>query len=366
MMSDALIIGAGIVGAACADALSQEGLRVTVLESDFAASGTSSRGMGHILMLDDSEAEFALVRRSRDLWIERSAELPPGCEDRPVGTLWIASDAEELALAGRRAEFLSARGVAAEVLSPRALAEAEPNLRPGLAGALWIRDDRVLYPPAATRWLLARAASRGASVREGVEVLELGPRRVRTREGWLEAGLVVLAAGLGASRLLPGLPIEPRKGHLLITDRAPGLVRHDLLDLAYVKNAHTHARESVAFALQPRATGQLLVGSSREFAGLDASVNLRIRDRIARRAVEVMPALGQVSVLRTWTGFRPCTPDNLPFIGPWPAMDGLLVAAGHEGIGVTAAPATGELIADLALGRRGRLDPAPYAPARLA
>jgi len=366
MRPDAVVVGAGIIGAACADALSAAGLRVTVLESEFAASGTSSRGMGHVLLMDANEAEFALTRRSRDLWTALAPELPPSCQDAGCGTLWLAADEEEMAVARRRESFLRARGVSAQILDPGELARAEPRLRPGLLGALYIPEDRVLYPPAADRFLLARAASRGATLLEGTEALELGPRRVRTRDGWIDAALVVVAAGLASRKLVPALPLEPRKGHLLITDRAPGLVKHAVLDLAYIKTAHTHTKESVTFCLEPRRTGQLLVGSSREFVGLDASINLPLRNRMARRALEFVPSLAQVPVLRTWVGFRPCSPDNLPFIGRWEPLEGVLLATGHEGIGITSAPATGEIVADLALGRRGAVDPAPFSPMRLA
>jgi len=365
MKPDAIVVGAGIIGAACADALARAGLSVTVLESEFAASGTSSRGMGHVLLMDANEAEFALGRRSRDLWTALAPELPPSCQDLGCGTLWLAADEEELAVARRRESFLRSHGASAEVLDPRQLAEAEPRLRPGLLGALRIPEDRVLYPPAADRYMLARAAAHGAILREDTEVLEVGPRRVRTREGWLEAGLVVVAAGLASKKLVPALPLEPRKGHLLITDRAPGFVRHAVLDLAYIKTAHTHTKESVTFCLEPRGTGQLLIGSSREFVGLDASINIPLRNLMARRALEFVPTLAQVSVLRTWIGFRPCTPDNLPLIGPWEPLPGVILATGHEGLGITNAPATGELVADLALGRRGAVDPAPFSPMRV-
>jgi glycine/D-amino acid oxidase-like deaminating enzyme len=172
----------------------------------------------------------------------------------------------------------------------------------------------------------------------------------------------VNAAGAEAVRLMPELPIAPRKGHLVITDRYPGLLRHQVVELGYLKSAHTMTAESVACNVQPRTTGQLLVGSSRELVGWDASINRPLRARMLRRAAEFVPALRELRALRTWTGFRPATPDSLPLIGRW--EDGLYVAAGHEGLGVTTAPATGRLIADLALGRAPVLDPLPFNPRR--
>jgi glycine/D-amino acid oxidase-like deaminating enzyme len=361
---DVLVVGAGIVGAACADALSAAGLSVEVLESRFAGGGATAAAMGHLVVMDDSPAQFALTELSRRLWTEMAPEMPRDCEDEAVGTLWIAADAEELAHVARKAGFYRERGVAVEELSGDDLARAEPNLRPGLAGALRVPGDRVLYPVNAARWLLERARRRGAVKREGVEALAIFGRRVETRQGRLEAGAVVNACGVAAPLLTPGLPIAPRKGHLVITDRHPVFCRHQLVELGYLKSAHSVAPESVAFNLQPRATGQMLLGSSREFVGLDASINRRVRAKMVRRGLEYMPALAGLSALRTWVGFRPATPDNLPLVGAWQPTPGLYVAAGHEGLGITTAPATGRLVADAILKRPSPIDPAPYAPGR--
>ena len=361
---DVLVIGAGIVGAACARALAFEGLSVEVLDSRFCGGGSTAAAMGHLVVMDDSEAQFALTARSRHLWIELSVDLPPACEDERTGTLWIAADDEEMTHVRRKAAFYRERGIEVEPLDGRALADAEPRLRPGLAGALRVPADRVLYPVNAARFLLEEAQARGASRREGVGATSIGPGRVETAAGSRSAKYIVNAAGVAAPLLTPGLPIAPRKGHLVITDRYPGFCRHQLVELGYLKSAHTPSPESVAFNLQPRATGQMLLGSSREFVGLDAAINRRIRARMIRRGLEFVPELSNLSAIRTWVGFRPATPDNLPLIGRWEATPDLFVAAGHEGLGVTTALATGELVADAILGRASAIDPSPYSPMR--
>jgi glycine/D-amino acid oxidase-like deaminating enzyme len=293
--------------------------------------------------------------------------MPAACEDDPTGTLWVAADEEELAHVAGKAAFYRRRGVAVEELSSAELANAEANLRPGLAGALRVPGDRVVYPVNAARWLLERALARGAVKREGVEAIRIGAKRVDTRDGSIEAGAVVNAAGAAAPRLTPGLPIQPRKGHLVITDRHPDFCRHQLVELGYLASAHGPSRgsPSVAFNLQPRATGQMLLGSSREFAGFDAAINRTIRARMIRRALQFMPSLAGLSAIRTWVGFRPATPDNLPLIGTWPRTPGLFVAAGHEGLGVTTALGTARLTADAILRTPSAIDPSPYAPDRL-
>jgi glycine/D-amino acid oxidase-like deaminating enzyme len=160
---------------------------------------------------------------------------------------------------------------------------------------------------------------------------------------------------------MPGVDIVPRKGHLVITDRYPGFCRHQLVELGYLTSAHTMNSESVAFNVQPRRTGQLLIGSSRELVGWDATVNRGLVQRMLQRAVDFMPQLTGLSAIRTWTGFRPATPHKLPYVTRIPSRDGVWIAAGHEGLGITTALGSARLLADLLLGREPWTDPAPFA-----
>jgi glycine/D-amino acid oxidase-like deaminating enzyme len=340
-VTDAIIVGAGIVGAACAYYLAQEGIAVAVIDAEFAGAGATAAGMGHIVVLDDDPLS---VYSQGLLW----ALDPPGIGLDRCGTLWVAETPDQLSAASAK------RG--AEILDEHALREAEPALRPGLAGALLVRNDGVVYQPSLTRWLLDRAREAGAIVREHVRV---------DRIDSLKAEVIVNAAGAAAPSLTPGLPIIPRKGHLVVTDRVPGLCRHQIVELGYVQSAHTLGDASVAFNVQPRSTGQVLIGSSRELVGWDASINRDVLGRMLRRAVSFVPALAEVPALRTWTGFRPATPDHRPFIGVWPNMPRLWIAAGHEGLGITMALGTGRLLTDLICGRAPGIDPTPYSPARV-
>jgi glycine/D-amino acid oxidase-like deaminating enzyme len=176
---------------------------------------------------------------------------------------------------------------------------------------------------------------------------------------------VLVACGCASVDLLPELPIRPRKGHLIITDRYPRLIRHQLVELGYAASAHGHDEQSVAFNLQPRPTGQLLLGSSREYGSTTDQVSMPLLARMLKRAFRFVPALCDLKAIRAWTGFRPATPDGLPYLGSVPGRKDVWVVAGHEGLGATTALASAELLVDLFLGRTSSLDPRPYSPARL-
>ena len=363
--TDAIVVGAGIIGAACALALAVDGWRVTVLDAEFPSAGTTSVGMGHVVVMDDSPEQLALTAYSSRLWRELAPDLDARSEVDVCGTLWVAADGEQLAAVRAKQEVYRSAGVATELLDERALAAAEPNLRPGLAGALRVPGDSVVYPPGVTRRLIDLARTHGAVVRERTRARAIVANGVACDDETLHADVVVNAAGPSAAALVPRLPIVPRKGHLAITDRYPGFCRHQLVELGYLASAHVMTTESVAFNLQPRSTGQVLVGSSRELAGWDASLNHDILARMLRRAVDFVPRLRDLSIVRCWTGFRPATPDKLPLIGRWDPVPGLYVAAGHEGLGITTSLATARLLADAIAGRPSAIDRAPFAPGRV-
>jgi glycine/D-amino acid oxidase-like deaminating enzyme len=363
-VADVVVVGGGIVGAACADSCSAAGMRVMVVEAGPVGGGATAAGMGHIVVMDDSPAQIALTRRSRSLWMALAGELPVDAEYLAAGTVWVAADAEEMAEVERTRALYAEIGVRAEVLGPRDLSAAEPNLRPGLAGGLLVPDDAVSYPPCAARFLLERAQARGAVLlrAKAVELMETG---VRLGSGEaISAGAVVNATGAWAPELTPGISVRRRKGHLAITDRYRGFLRHQLVELGYLKSAHSTTADSVAFNAQPRRTGQVLIGSSRQFGAEHSAIDPPILTRMLERACAYMPQLADLAVTRCWTGFRAATPDKLPLIGPCPGRPRLLLATGHEGLGITTSLATGELIAAHLLTRPFAIPPEPYLPSR--
>jgi glycine/D-amino acid oxidase-like deaminating enzyme len=357
--ADAIVIGAGIVGAACAQALAKRGLNVQVL--DAGKPGATAAGMGHLLVLDDNAAELALSQYSLRRWREMASALPQGCAYRSNGTLWLAANDEEMAVAEHKFRVLREHGEACEILGATALREREPLLREGLEGGLLIKGDGIVYAPATAQWMLDHPLIR----QQHATVIEVDGHRVRLADGqWLSADLVLLANGIQATELCPELPVQAKKGHLAITDRYPAQITHTLVELGYVISAHTASGPSTACNIQPRPTGQLFIGASRQFGTTEPDVEGWMLAKMLRRAAEYVPALNDMNVIRAWTGFRAASPDGLPLVGEHPQRPGLWLAVGHEGLGVTTAPATADLLVAQLFDESLPLAAAPYLPQR--
>ena len=362
---DVILVGAGIVGAACADEFARRGMRVCVVDRDGIGCGATAAGMGHVVVMDDSEAQFALTRYSQELWRAMRAELPDDVEFEQCGTIWVAADEEEMEEVRRKHEYYGARGVPTEVLPPRELKALEPNLRDDLVGGLLVPEDIVLNPPAATRFFIARAQKRGAEIRGDASVKNAGHGRVELSDGTEVKGEVIVnAAGAWAPELTAGVEIRKRKGHLAITDVYPNFARHQLVELGYLKSAHSIAGDSVAFNIQPKRSGQVLIGSSRQYGAEHKEVDQDIVDKMVRRAIEYMPSIGKMKIVHTRCGFRAATPDKLPLIGPYAGDKSMFLATGHEGLGITTSLATARILVDQVTGAKAAIPVEPYWPSR--
>ncbi|HGM5473232.1 FAD-dependent oxidoreductase [Serratia marcescens] len=358
---DAIVVGAGIIGAACAWRLAREGYRVSVV--DDCRAGATAAGMGHLVCMDDNPAELALSAYSLRLWREVTGRMPQACAWRGCGTLWLAEQANEMAIAEQKRARLAEQGVAAELLTAEQVAAMEPMLRQGLAGGLRVPGDGILYAPQAARWLLADAGV-AIDVVQG-EAIALDEAAVRLADGReLAAPVVVLACGLRANDLLSQPLLRAKKGHLAITDRYPPRVRHQLVELGYGASAHASDGASVAFNVQARPTGQWLIGSSRQFDSVDSSLDMPLLVAMLMRAQHFLPTLAQLNIIRCWTGLRAASADGLPLLGAHPRHTWLWLALGHEGLGVTTALGSAALLA-AQIGRQApEIDDSPYLAAR--
>jgi glycine/D-amino acid oxidase-like deaminating enzyme len=374
--ADVIVIGGGIIGAACAYYLARAGARVRVVERDFPASGTSRACDGLILYSDKaSPAELALAQASAGLWAELAETLEADFEYARTGTLVLYETGEGLAAGRRKVADLQPAGVRAEIVDASGLRSLEPNLAPDLAGAVYYLDEAQVDARAATLAMLDASQRLGATLQAGAEVtgIRLDSKgrvaAVISKQGETPAGAVVLAAGVWSNEIARSagieLPVRPRKGHILVTSRAPGLIAHPMLEGSYAASVQSAAEGvQVALVAEMTAGGTVLLGSSREFVGFDRSVSSAVVQAIAARAVRFLPRLAQASIIRSYAGLRPWSPDHLPLVGPATGVPGLYLATGHEGAGIGLAPVTGQIVADWIVNGKAPALAAPVMPVR--
>lgn len=375
--SDLVIVGAGIVGAACAYFASRAGLAVTVLERGTVGSGTTSRGEGNILVSDKAVGpELALALWSRALWREIGDDLgTDAIELDEKGGLVVAT----IALDPLRAfaDGQRAAGVQAVPVPADGLRDLEPHLAADLPGGVHYPQDMQVQPVLAAVALVRAAQERGARIEQGVQVTGLEQDRSGAVTAVLASGrrfptrAVVNAAGTWGSevaqRLGGPVPVLPRRGFILVTEPLPRVVRHKVYSADYVDNvASSDAGLETSVVIEGTRGGTVLVGASRERVGFDTSMSVDVVRRLASQAVRLFPFLADVALMRLYRGFRPYCPDHLPVIGPDPRVHGLVHACGHEGAGIGLAPATGRLVTQMLTGQEYGVDAQPFSPTRFA
>jgi glycine/D-amino acid oxidase-like deaminating enzyme len=370
-VSEVVVVGAGIVGAAVARELAVRGVRVTLLDRGAVSSGTTGLGEGNVLCGDKGAGpELELAKAGMAVYDALEERLGGEARVRRKGALLVHPDAATWAAEPARLERIAVPGAC--LLDPVDVRAAEPELTGDICGASLFPGDRQCDPRAIARALVREACAAGATLRQGCEVLGLGGDHVALRTERVPARAVVLAAGpwsasLAASAGLP-LPLEPRKGQLVrLAAPRPGLIRHKVIDASYLASvADAAAGLSVSTVVETTWEGDVLVGSSRERRGFDTRVDPGVNAALLERATRLFGGLRSLRVADAWAGLRPWLPDHLPAIGPSACVPGLWVATGHEGAGVGLGPVTGVLLAQLYCGEPPVVDPAAFSPDRFA
>jgi D-amino-acid dehydrogenase len=407
--SDAIVIGGGVVGAACAYYLSQAGLKVRVLDSAGFGSGCSHGNCGfvcpsHVLPLAAPGAIRKVVRAiirgnaplairpglNFSLWMwlwkfalrcreDRMLEAARGghsllqsstglydelrqcdgfdCEWQDKGLLFVYNSRRDFEAYAKTEQLLRERfGVAAARIEGAELPRLEPALKDGLAGAWHYAGDSHLRPDKLMSSWRRLLLANGAEIIENatVESFELDRgmvRAVATTQGRMSADAYVLATGALAPQLgrqlQCRLPIQPGKGYSITMPQPDGAPTIPMI------------LEEYHVGVTPMLTGFRL-GSTMEFTGYDSTINRRRLALLKKGAGVCLRVPYCEPVLEEWYGWRPMTYDGLPCIGGVPGVANAYVAAGHGMLGVSMSPATGKLLAEIVIGANPHIDPAPY------
>ncbi len=340
---DVLVVGAGVIGAACARELAGAGLRVSVLERAAPGAEASGASAGILSGFSDSRGDrlARLCQLGRDLYDPLAdalrEETDIDIELGRTGHLDLCLTEADLEWARRVASAPAHRAERLTVLTAEELRGLELGVTPEACGALHIPRGSWVDTGKLVRALVAAGERRGARYHLGEAVEELLRERgrvvgVRVAGRRLAAGAVLVAAGAW-SGALAGAPrelrVRPVKGQMLALGNAPGTIRHVL----YRGEAY----------LVPRLSGECLVGATVEDGVADRRVTLEGLDRLTAQAIATAPGLADAPFLRAWAGIRPASPDGLPLVGPWPGDPGLHVATGHYRNGILLAPVTARI-----------------------
>jgi len=370
--ADVIVIGGGVIGSAIAYYLSQEGVKVSLIERGDIASGTSSACDGNILAIDKVPGyDSQVTMKSQKLLAELIESLDYDIEYAQRGSVLVVEDENQEQVAQDWFARQKEAGLPMRYLEGREVFEDEPLLARDVVGLVECASDASLNPMALVYGLVEASRSTGGMIHPFTEVTRIlrdpvgSVCGVETTRGMMSADQVVLAAGVYTPALATtvgvAVPIRPRKGHILVAERSGRPARRKVQEFGYLltKFGGTEGRRveaemdqyGIAMVFEPTEHGNFLIGSSREFVGFDRRSNHHVLSLMAKRALRFFPTIRDIHVIRSYAGLRPYTPDHLPIVSLVPTVPGLYVAAGHEGDGIGLAPITGKLISEMIVGK---------------
>ncbi|MEC2159659.1 NAD(P)/FAD-dependent oxidoreductase [Virgibacillus halodenitrificans] len=366
---DIIIIGGGIMGAAISYYCSKAGLDVTVLEKKELASGTSSRCDGNILAIDkDPGFDSKMSLKSQQLVHELNKELEVSFEYRNPGSILVCENDQEMEAAQRWVNQQQSAGLDFKMLDRSDLRNESNYFADDLYGGLECRTDSTVNPYMLTYSMFYSAQKNGAQVHTHTQVKRIYKDAtdqfvIETTNGNFTANKVVNACGVWApfigKMLDVDIPIEPRKGQLIVASRQQPVGLRKVMEFGYLISKFGGERVvdpitekyGVALVFEPTESQNFLIGSSREFSGFDLQVDHHVTKYIAKRALRFYPKMADMTVIRTYAGLRPWTEDHLPIISEVEEVPGFYVAAGHEGDGISLAAVTGKVMEEMLSGK---------------
>ena len=372
---DAIVIGAGLVGACSALSLVNAGLRVLVLDRGPVASGTTGAGEGNILVSDkEPSAELTLALRSRDAWFEINTDIGGGFELEDKGGVVVSRSEKGISDLKKLSAIQAQHGIEVVELDAKGIKAIEPHISDSVEYAVLYPQDAQCQPMLAAAQIMRAVKKRGGAFIQGENVKSINVKSgkvvgLTTEKNTYTCPIVINATGTWAGEIakMAGsyLPIMPRRGFILVTAPAPKIVHHKVYDADYVANvASSDADLQSSAVVEGTESGTILIGASRERVGFKSDLDVAVLRQLARQAISLFPVLSNIALLRAYRGFRPYAPDHLPVIGEDANVKGLWHAAGHEGAGIGLAPATGELITAQITSTKTFMDPTPFSPKR--
>ena len=372
--TDVVVIGGGIIGASVAYHLALKAVDVVVLEKASFASGTSSACGGMIFLQSKKPGvhlDLALASRKRYETLPEELDAP--IELRCNGGIMTIGSGRELQAAERFVKEQKQGGLDVSILDGPQARDLEPCLSDAVMGATFCPLDAQVNPIYLTLAFLRAAKRHGVRLFTHTPVTAVplkdgAVRAVETPLGVVETKTVVNAAGVYAPQIgkMVGLdvPVTPRRGQILVTEALPPILRRCLLSAAYVAVKYDPSLAgagSMGVSIEQTGNGNFLLGSTREFVGFDTGNTQAAVKRILSETTPVIPRLMDAHLIRAFAGLRPYTADGLPILGRVAAVEGFIMAAGHEGDGIALSPVTGQLVAEFITEGKPSISLQPFA-----
>ncbi|WP_085991001.1 NAD(P)/FAD-dependent oxidoreductase [Oceanobacillus senegalensis] len=369
---DVVVIGAGIIGSSVSYHLSKAGYNVALVEKGDIANGTSSRCDAVALISDkkpgiDTDIGF----RSIQMYKELAKELSFDFEFSSRGSLYVCETDLELEIAREYADNQRKDGYDLQIVDNKELLEIEPKLAKDLVGGIWTEVDSTMNPYLVCFAFVEEAKKYGLKVFTNHEVREIGRgvdgrvETVITDKETIRTEQIVNCAGVWASHIgdMVGIdiPIRPRKGMILVTEKTDRIVHQKVHefgymlskfeDINYQRNVSKLVEDhNIAFTIEPTEADNYLVGGHRAFKGYNVRSENEVIRGIAERATRFLPVLKDVGCIRAYAGVRPWVIDHLPIVSEVEEVPGFYIASGHEGDGISMAPITGKMVTQLIAG----------------
>ena len=367
--ADVVVIGGGLIGSSVAYYLAKKGVKVTVIErNEGLCSGASGANQGGCPLQIFTSPILELVNESLELYKGLPEELNYDLEFQNSGSLVCSVDEGQYPTIEKHYQLLRKKGLTARLIEGEEIRKLEPGLGKDVVVGVEEQYSGIVNPFKVTYGFARAARGLGGEFILSTEVKNIETNKgkitsVVTDRGKIGTNFVVNAAGAwspGIGKMLGlTIPIRPQRGHIMITEAVPFNKKwRYILDADYITTAF-HAEKAaksndqrmklgVAGCYVQADSGNWTVASSRDFVGYNNQVAVQTLSYIADRAIKFMPEFANVNLIRTFAGLRPfCYADGLPILGKVDNPSGFIIVTGHAGEGISLAPITGKLMAEL-------------------
>ncbi len=374
LKADVAIVGGGVIGTSIFYQLAKKNINVILLEKNTIASGTSGACEGAIFLQTKKPGiHLQMAIKSAEMFKHLREELDYEIEYISKGGMVVITDQVQFEVMKSFVHEQCQSGLKVELFKQRDAKNKEPALAETIAGATYCSADGQINPiklaygfaEAGKRYKRAKILNHINVI--GIKTIKNKVKGVYTDKGTISTNILVNATGVYAPKIgsMVGLniPIIPRRGQVLVSEKLGNVVKSIICTSNYISykyNPNIKNINGAGLIVEPTASENYLFGATREFVGYNARVTVNGIEEIAKNVVSIFPIFKNISIIRSFAGLRPYTEDGMPILGNVQGIDGFIMAAGHEGDGISLSPITGKLISELIIAGKSSMSLEPF------